>query len=397
MIDAQELRSLWPTCEKGEKGKRGEKDTQELLYWWQLWQAVPGVGWHRFYQLLSFCKRQHLTLAEVWDSGKVLENVPWPSSIKNNLKNINKDLLINEYQKNYYEKKWLVIPIFSPRYPPQLLELPDPPWLLYLQGQLPNWQQLGLAMVGTRRATPYGEQVVNQLVQELSFLDGMVISGFMYGIDCAAHRAALKFGVPTVGVLGYGFQQVQPAWMKKLYQEWLSQGMSFISEYAPDTPACKGCFPRRNRIVAGLARAVLVVEAALKSGSHITAHHALELGKPIGAVPGSIFNPYSAGTQWLINQGAVMVRSIKDLVSELPEYSNLSQNCTPSQESLISSAAGLTALQHSILSEISEQGLPTDVLVSRMKASTPVILGTLSTMEIAGMIKRHQGKWYISR
>lgn len=174
-----------------------------------------------------------------------------------------------------------------------------------------------VAVVGARNMTAYGEQVTSALAGGLSRCGATIVSGFMYGVDCAAHRAALENNGTTVGVLGYGHDFVYPENQKELMQEWLEQGMTFVSPFAPSVAPRRGNFPARNRVVASMSHAVVVTEAAEKSGSLITASYAAQEGHVVCAVPGPITNPYTRGTRELINQGAALVAGAEEVLLEI--------------------------------------------------------------------------------
>lgn len=173
-----------------------------------------------------------------------------------------------------------------------------------------------LAVVGSRKPTAYGRQVVNQLIAGLRGTNTTIISGLALGIDSLAHRAALDNNLPTIAVLPSGLDKIYPASHRHLAQEITAKG-TLISEYPAGTTAAKYHFPARNRIIAALAQAVLVVEAAERSGSLITAEHALDIGVGVLAVPGPVTSPLSAGTNHLIQIGAGMINSVDDLLLEL--------------------------------------------------------------------------------
>jgi DNA processing protein len=170
-----------------------------------------------------------------------------------------------------------------------------------------------LAVVGSRRMTKYGRDVISKLVREIVQQGVTIVSGFMYGVDLESHRVCLEEGGRTIAVMPCGVENVFPRGQERLYEDILSGGGIVLSEYLEDIPAGKWCFPRRNRIVAGISSGVLVIEAGLKSGSLITAGFARKYGRDLFAVPGSVYSTQSAGTLQLISEGAKMARFILDL------------------------------------------------------------------------------------
>lgn len=205
-------------------------------------------------------------------------------------------------------------------YPQALLSSADPPVLLYLKGRVELLNRPGLAIVGSRNATPQGEANAESFAAALAEAGLTIVSGLALGIDAAAHRGALsasgKNAGSTIAVIGTGANRVYPARNRELARVIAQQGV-IVSEFPLDTPALAANFPRRNRLIAGLAQGCLVVEAAARSGSLITARLAAEAGRDVFAVPGSIHSPLSKGCHQLIKQGAKLVESAQDVLEEL--------------------------------------------------------------------------------
>ncbi len=199
-------------------------------------------------------------------------------------------------------------------FPVQLLEIYNPPAGLFYTGTLPVWDR-GIAVVGARKASVYGKNACRYIVQELTKSNAVIISGGALGIDAAAHQAAVEAGGISAAVMGCGLDITYPRGHASLFAKIRENG-ALISEYPLGMPPKAGNFPARNRIISGLARGVLVVEAAMKSGSLITAELALEEGRDVFAVPGGIFSEQSQGTNHLIQQGACLVTSANDIVKE---------------------------------------------------------------------------------
>lgn len=221
---------------------------------------------------------------------------------------------ITEILREYKRKKIKIVSVFDAGYPPLLREIYDPPWVLYCKG---NVSLFGtprmLSVVGTRRPSRTGLQALRKILAPLVADGWGVVSGLADGIDSAAHRLALN--ARTIAVLGSGFEHVYPHGAQPLADEIASSHL-LVSEYPPDTRAEPWQFPHRNRIISGLTKGTLVVEAREKSGSLITADQALEQGRDVFAVPGSIFEPRSVGTNRLIQQGAKPVLDAKDIREE---------------------------------------------------------------------------------
>jgi DNA processing protein len=202
----------------------------------------------------------------------------------------------------------------EPGYPERLLECADPPRALWGRGDPSLLSRPTVAIVGTRRATAYGERVARELGRVLAMAGATVISGLARGIDAAAHSGALDATGATCAVLGTGIDVVYPRGHAQLQRTIGSRGL-LLSELEPANPAHGGSFPRRNRIIAGLAVATIVVEAGVKSGALITAAHALELDRPLAVVPGPIDVPQAAGSNELLRDGAIAIVSMADALA----------------------------------------------------------------------------------
>lgn len=207
---------------------------------------------------------------------------------------------------------------FSSAYPEQLRHIHQPPMVLFMQGQIDLLSSFQVAIVGSRKATPGGLHSASYFAGQLTRHGVVVSSGLALGVDAAAHRAALAVG-PTLAVLGTGIDMMYPAKHKQLQQQIYDQGL-VISEFPPGWPAKSDHFPRRNRILAGLAQGVLVIEAVRNSGSLVTARFAMEQGRELFAVPHSMWESAAVGSNELLQQGAKLVLSVADILSEFPHY-----------------------------------------------------------------------------
>lgn len=219
----------------------------------------------------------------------------------------------------YTQKQIFPITLFDPEYPDLLKEIYDPPAVLYCKGKLAILKNKKvLSVVGTRRPTAYGMRALEKIVPPLVEAGWTIVSGLAYGIDARAHELALN-GM-TIAVLGSGIENIYPAANRPLAEQIASQHL-LVTEYVPQQKPAPWQFPARNRIISGLARATLVIEAREKSGTLITADQALEQGRDVYAVPGSIFAACSSGTNRLIQQGAKAVLSAEDIFCEWPNES----------------------------------------------------------------------------
>ncbi|MBL7078677.1 DNA-protecting protein DprA [Candidatus Shapirobacteria bacterium] len=222
---------------------------------------------------------------------------------------------VKDYQK-YPRGQILILTWEDKLYPKILKQIPDAPPVLYVKGHLGSGEP-ALAVIGSRRASYYGRSITQSLVSQIAKKGIVIISGMAKGIDGIAHQAALDSGGETIAVLGSGVNVIYPYQNKNLYQRIISGGGLVISEFPPFYPPLAANFPQRNRIISGLSKAVLVIEAAQKSGTLITARLAAEQGKEVLAVPGPITSQLSAGTSYLISQGAKLVSNAQDILEEL--------------------------------------------------------------------------------
>lgn len=219
----------------------------------------------------------------------------------------------------YVKRKIQPITIADPAYPHLLKQIYDPPFVLYTMGmQRILTGEKRLAVIGTRRPTEAGLRSVARLIPPLVQQDWTIVSGMARGIDSSAHIETIRAGGYTIAVLGAGFDYIYPKENEKLFLH-MSKKQILLTEYPPFTPPQKWHFPARNRIISGLSKAILVIEAKEKSGSLITADQALEQGRDVFAVPGSIFSAQSTGTNQLIQQGAKLVITEDDILNEIGE------------------------------------------------------------------------------
>lgn len=206
----------------------------------------------------------------------------------------------------------------SDKYPKQLREIYNPPKRIYAIGNIEILNKVGIAIVGSRKATEYGKKVAFRLSKDLSERDIVTISGLAKGIDSHAHIGSLNVqNGKTIAVLGSGIKVIYPKENIELARQIVRKGGCIISEYPPDDTPNKSNFPERNRIISGLSKGVVIVEASEKSGALITADFALEQGREVFAVPGNIYSTTSVGTNKLIQQGAKLVMAVEDILSEI--------------------------------------------------------------------------------
>lgn len=298
-----------------------------------------------------------------------------------------KEHSIDTYYEMLTKKKIRVITAEDVNYPVLLNELAAPPVVLYILGDEFVLPHTPIAVVGTRHMTAYGAQATEYLVRQLSELGVTIVSGGMYGVDTCAHKTALKHGGSSIAVLGYGFEHWYPQSHQQVLESLMAKGLTCISPFPPNSRPSRGSFSARNAIVAGMSLAVVVTEAGLQSGTHITATCAAELGRSVCAVPGPIMSPYSHGTAWLVNQGATVVTTAQDILNTLPFALQLG---TPQAQKEEQEHASAPALYNVLL----ENGPTTVETLSDMTQQSVVeLLCELSQLEISGRVVREGMVW----
>lgn len=278
-----------------------------------------------------------------------------------------------------------VIPFGDDAYPELLANIYDPPALLFVKGTLPSSSSIHLGIVGSRRATSYGLRAAKEFSTHLSQQGMVIVSGLAYGIDEAAHQAVVHAGAKTVAVLACGFNTISSR-QYQLMQRIVETGGAVISEFSPNTHAMKQYFPIRNRIISGMSHGVFVIEAAEQSGSLITAKSALEQGRDVFALPGSIYADASKGTNMLIKQGAHVVTEYQDILDVLhvPVIHHAVQPYIPkSKEEAL------------VLEHVCQQPIHINELIRCTQLSPHVISGILAELEIHDRVQQIGGMYYI--
>lgn len=272
-------------------------------------------------------------------------------------------------------------------YPPLLKELSAPPPVLFIEGIATALHDPAVAMVGSRNASLEGLQVARQFAGDLAQSGLVVVSGLALGIDGHSHDGALQAQGQTLAVLGSGLAQVYPKQHQGLAERIIAQG-ALVSEFAPHTPPKADHFPRRNRIISGLSLGVVVVEAAEKSGSLITARYAAEQGREVFVVPGSIFNASSQGSNQLIREGACLVQNVQQIHQELKNALTWSlSKQLPQQVPLFSAAQGDEELPFAeLLANVGREATPIDILASRTQMPVQDIMMQLLELELLGHV-----------
>lgn len=351
---------------------------------------IRGVGWHTIGRLqeVGWQPGDHIQethLSEI-AKGKV------PAKVINAIRSTYSPEYVQKVMTDLQKTEIQVMTFFDSDYPHALRELPQPPWVLYLLGDPTLLHTPCIAMVGTRKPTPYGKKVAQVFAESLSGSNWTIVSGMALGIDGLCHQSVLESGGKTIAVLGSGVDVVYPTQHRALYQEMVRKGL-IVSEVAPGTTAKPGLFPQRNRIVSGLSQGVLVVEAAEKSGTLITADFALEQGKDVFAIPGSILSEQSRGTNRLIQQGAKCVLHPNEI---LEEYEHLVVPASTEVAATKSFVPTLTETEQQIWNHLSEEPISLAALLPLLRM-VPIgeVHRTLLQMEMKRYIQQLPGSRYI--
>lgn len=287
-------------------------------------------------------------------------------------------------------------PLDDPGYPAPLRTIHDPPHLLYMRGAYQPTDELAIALVGSRRCTPYGIRIAERLAGSLARVGLTVVSGLARGIDAAAHRGALKAGGRTLAVLANGLSDVYPPEHADLARD-IAEAGAVVSEMAMGQGPLAGLFPQRNRLISGLSLGVVVVEAAPRSGSLSTAQHAMEQDREVFAIPGPVDSLASRGCHALIRDGARLVETVDDILDELgPLIHEVRPSTSPDAPSIRHPAElTLTDLERSLLHSLDDQPRAVDELILLTSLPASQVMATLSILEMRRLIRRMPGNQFV--
>jgi len=272
-------------------------------------------------------------------------------------------------------------------FPSELLEIPEPPKTLYIRGNMPDPSFIRLAIVGSRKYSSYGKEACEKLISGLRGYPIAIVSGLALGIDSIAHKSAIDVGLPTIAIPGSGLntEVLYPASNLGLARKIIESGGCLISEFEPNFKATVWSFPRRNRIMAGISKAVLIIEAEEKSGTLITARLATDYNRDVFAVPGPIFSENSAGTNMLLRLGATPIRNSNDILEALGfDIENKIVNKEKEYENC--------SKEEKIILNILSEPISRDELIRRSEIPVSELGAILSIMEIKGLIREFMGE-----
>jgi DNA processing protein len=345
---------------------------------------VPGIGTARLDRIITHCgsleSAWHASVGELMAAGLDSRSIESLVQTRRTLD------LEAEYER-VVGADIRLISRDDPDYPTLLAQTTNPPFLLYVRGTLTDTDRWAVAVVGTRQASAYGKEVTRKLVADLVAAGVTIVSGLALGIDAVAHSAALAAGGRTLAVLGSGVDQIYPQTNLQLGTAIPQQG-ALISEYPVGTLPAASNFPPRNRLIAGLALGVLVVEAANRSGALITAQFAVEQGRDVFAVPGNIFSLRSAGTHRLIKDGATLVTSVDDVLEALNLHMAYEQQT-------IAAVLPETPEEIALLRVVEAEPRHIDLLTRESALPQPVVSSTLTMLELKGLVRHVGGMQYV--
>ena len=369
----------------------GEANSREQTHLeWLGLRLIPGVGSVRFARLVGAMGSPGAVLGAGRDRLEALPGIGPELASAISRKDFSRDP--EEELSRLYKMKAKVVTLHDADYPPLLAQVYAPPPVLFYRGDLTPCLPGGVAVVGSRKVSPYGKRVAFQLGRDLAAAGMSVVSGLARGTDASAHRGALDAGGHTVGVLGCGLDVDYPPDNVKLMAEMAEKG-AVLSEFPLGTPPSAANFPIRNRVISGLSRAVVVVEGSIRSGSLITARHALDQGREILAVPGPVGTPGVEGTHELIRQGARLLESARDILEPggLPRPQETAQGGPEAGET----ARELPLDAARLLEHLGPEPVHADVLVRETGLMAQEVNALLVTLEMADLVEGLPGRNYV--
>ncbi len=337
------------------------------------------------------------TLANSWDdliklNSITLRHIGWNDQLIAQWNQWKTTIDVDKIQQTLEKEQIVPIPITDPQYPPLLKQLYDPPICLFTRGTIQETKQ-SLAIVGTRKNTPYGKQITELIVKQLVPHNIPIVSGLAFGIDAIAHQTTIQEGGYTIAVLGGGVdtRTIAPQAHQQLATAIITQQGAIISEYPPYTKPTSYSFPKRNRIIAGITTATLVIEAGTTSGALITADVALQYGKDVYAIPQNITSSTSIGVNTLIKQGAIPITCGEDILEAMNVH-NDKKNSTTTQP-----IHHFSKEEKTIYQLLSQNPIHIDILLQESSLSKSTIMNTLTLLEIGGHIQNVGNMCYIRR
>lgn len=350
--------------------------------------SVAGIGPARVRALVGHFRSAEAVLAAPIHALCQVEGIE--RTLAENIHQADYAALAQQQLEAASREQCLVLTFWDPEFPPLLKKIYDPPVVLFVKGELRPEDEMAMAVVGTRTPTEYGKIVTERLTAALVGHRMTIVSGLARGVDTVAHQTAVKSGGRTIAVLGSGLDIIYPPENRRLAQE-ISQHGAVISEFFFGAKPDAVNFPRRNRIISGLTFGTVVVEAGESSGALITAQAALEQGREVFAVPGSIFSPKSLGPNRLIQEGAKLTMTVDDILGELPQQYDMF-----SKSSIVAPPAiQLNENEQKIMALLSHEPMHIDLLARQASFPTSLLLAVLLDLEFKNAIKQLPGKFFV--
>jgi DNA processing protein len=360
----------------------------EEIYYWLALSLTPGLG-------SILIKR----LLEQFETPEAVFRAPMRELLKIEglgekvACGIQKGPLENEVKRELSLLKKVggrIITLRDDDYPKRLKDIYDPPALVYVRGELRKEDELAIAIVGSRKTSPYGRWITEKIGQDMALHGVTVVSGMARGIDSVAHQGALQGGGRTIAVLGCGVDVIYPSENRNLFHQIIEHG-AILSEFPMGSPPEGGHFPKRNRIISGLSIGVVIVQASSESGSLITAGYALEQGREVFAVPGNVGAEGSRGTNQLIKEGAKLVESSEDILEEILPQWRREKEAPPKGEAAI---PDLTEEEEVLYKLLGETPLHIDTIIRESQLDPGKVSSLLLNLELKGLISQWPGKCF---
>ncbi len=350
--------------------------------------SVPGIGSYRIRKLVSHFGSPEAALRAGMKELCQVDGVD--EKIARNIRQkVNQGFADGELSRVQKHGACLIT-YWDSKYPKMLKKIYDPPILLYIKGKLDEKDENRIAIVGTRLPSQYGRWVAERLGEDFARRGITVVSGMARGIDTEAHRGALKGGGKTIAVLGCGVNVIYPSENRKLYQS-IEESGAVLSEFPMNAEPAGVHFPRRNRIISGLSLGTIVVEAGEKSGALITAYMALDQGREVFAVPGSIRSPKSKGTHQLIKEGAKLVENLEDVLAEIPQWKDKGEKRAKREDVF----ERLSDQEKKVWEVLSERPIHIDRIAASANVTTSEALALLLSMELKDCVKQLSGMMFV--
>lgn len=352
--------------------------------YWIGFNLIKGIGSVRFQSIKEFFGDLEIAWMASFSD---LRAAGLPEKICERIIDLRNSFDLDKYVERIQTAGIKVLISDEENYPRYLKEIDQPPPILYIKGDITLEDEWSVAIVGTRKVTHYGKQVAQEFSRVLADHKITIVSGLARGIDGIAHRTALESGGRTIAVLGSGVDQIYPSEHKNLADEIMNSG-AIISDYPPGTKPEATNFPPRNRIISGLSRSTIVIEAGQTSGALITAEFAVNQGRNVYAVPGSIYNVQSKGTNKLIQQGAKPLLDIREVLNDF-QIEMVQEKKSIRQEQPVD------LFEHKILNVLTDEPLHVDEITNQSEISISQVSSSLAMMELKGLVKHIGGMKYV--